>query len=519
MPPSRMVRVVSAKESAGRDQRAIDAGTPSRTLMQRAGKAAAAQIIQRYPNEVKDGVSVFTGPGNNGGDGWVVAGELARKGIPVQVVEIAEPKTADAGREREIAKRSVNTARDSGRSGVVVDALLGTGAQGEPRGQIAGAIARINSARSVGARVAALDIPSGLDASTGAHSLCVVADMTLTFGSLKRGALLARDCCGEILVLDIGLEDAPATAGARSSQPNGNVPVLVDRPWVAARVPPITFDAHKGSRKHLAVVGGGGGMPGAVVLAARAALRSGIGILRAVVAEENVEPVLAAAPSALIVKWPANDAEISSMISEWAHAVVIGPGLGRSKEAEKLVTRLLQKSRQPVLLDADALTLFEGNVSELRALIAGRPALITPHPGEFARLAGVDVGRVAAERFDIGIDLARELGTTVLLKGTPSVVFSSGGERFVVPRGTAALATGGSGDMLAGIAGTLLAQTGDTVTAACCAAWVHGRAAELCGYIRGTTLDDVLYALPRAWLEDEPPLLPDVLAALPAVAR
>ncbi|HEY4672162.1 MAG TPA: NAD(P)H-hydrate dehydratase, partial [Gemmatimonadaceae bacterium] len=142
-----------------------------------------------------------------------------------------------------------------------------------------------------------------------------------------------------------------------------------------------------------------------------------------------------------------------------------------------------------------------------------------PHVAEFARLTGVDTWEVLANRFDIGADLARTLNCTVLLKGSPTVIFAPDGTRFVVPRGTAALGTGGSGDLLAGIAGTLLAQIGDATIAACCAAWVHGRAAELCEYVRGTTLEDVLYALPRAWNELEPVPAPPVLTLIPAVAR
>jgi len=237
------------------------------------------------------------------------------------------------------------------------------------------------------------------------------------------------------------------------------------------------------------------------------------------VAPENRAAVLAAVPSLLISEWPSNQAEISSEVSKWADAVVIGPGLGKSKETRHLVERVLDDSKIPVLLDADALNVFEGDTNSLASLIAGRPALLTPHPAEFARLASLDVNTVLDSRFDIGLDLAHQLGATVLLKGSPTVIFTPAGERFVVPRGSAALGTGGSGDLLDGIAGTMLAQTQDATAAAGCAAWVHGRAAELCEFVRGTTLEDVAYALPRAWNELEPRLESPVLAELPAVAR
>ena len=483
--------------------------------MQRAGNAAAVEITRRYGERLKSGAVVFAGPGNNGGDGWVVAGALAAADIKVSVVEVgkADPrKSPDAVAEREAALSRVTVTSDAPTdSGVVVDALLGTGFEGEPRAEIAAAIARVNSLRAKGAVVAAMDVPSGLNATTGQHSTVVIADLTTSFGGVKRGLLLARDCCGEIAVIDIGLD-------SQSARPP-RLPVLVDGEWVASRVPPIRYDAHKGTRKHLAIVGGGAGMPGAVVLAARAALRSGIGLVRTMVAPENTGAVLTAVPSALNASWPDSDSRIKSEIASWADAIVIGPGLGKSHDSRDLVERILRASDLPALLDADALNVFDGDTASFARLLLGKTALITPHVAEFARLMDTTADKVLDNRFDIGIDLAQKLGAVVLLKGTPTVIFSPNGDRFAVARGSAALGTGGSGDLLAGIAGTLLAQLGDAVDAAACAAWIHGRAAELCGYIRGTTLEDVLYALPRAWNEHEPASEPPVLAVLPNVAR
>jgi hydroxyethylthiazole kinase-like uncharacterized protein yjeF len=518
--------VVSATESAERDRLTIERGTPSRVLMQRAGQAAADEISRRHAERLRDGAIVFTGPGNNGGDGWVVAGSLARAGVRVTVVEVAQPKTPDAIAEKKAASDSpqqveivaLDGASRISSARVVIDAVLGTGGGGEPRGTIAEAISIINQLRANGARVASLDVPSGLDATTGKHSACVVADTTLTFGGIKRGSLLARDCCGEIVVLDIGLDEnlsKPTKDGASEGQ---SLPMLVDGAWVRAHVPPIRYDAHKGTRKHLAVIGGGKGMAGAAVLATRSALRSGIGMLRAFVARENKSDVLNAAPSALIAEWP-NESDIAALISKWADAIVIGPGLGKSDESLRLVEMLLRSTTQPVVLDADALNVFDGDLARMAKLLGGRQSLITPHVAEFARLAGVQVPEVLKNSFDIGSEVSRTLGSTVLLKGSPTVIFAPNGERYVAARGTAALGTGGSGDLLAGIAGTLLAQMSDAPTAASCAAWIHGRAAELCGYVRGTTLEDVLYALPRAWNEPVEALLPPLLATLPAVAQ
>ena len=509
------VRVVSADESALRDQAAINSGTPSRTLMQRAGAGAADAIVRRFRSRLNDGAVVFAGPGNNGGDGWVVAGRLARSGFPVKVSEAGSAKTPDAIAERdaalEILARATTTENGASENpGVVIDALLGTGFHGQPHGVVQQAISRVNELRATGTNVVSLDIPSGLDATSGAHGECVMADLTVSFGGLKRGSLLARDCCGEILVIDIGLD-----AGDRSLA--GGLPLLIDRAWVAARVPALRYDVHKGARKHLAIVGGAPGMGGAIVLGARAALRSGIGLVRAVVAPENTTALLLSTPAALVSAWSNERAVVDGEIREWADAIVIGPGMGRSREAREMLDLVLDASKKPLVLDADALNVFENDIPSLRAHLRGRQALLTPHAAEFARLAGTDVNTVLNERFAIGSALAADLGATVLLKGTPTVIFSPTGERFVSPRGTAALGTGGSGDILAGIAGALLAQTENPVTAAGCAAWIHGRAAELCGYVRGTTLEDVLYALPRAWNEDEQPVQTPVIARLPAV--
>jgi ADP-dependent NAD(P)H-hydrate dehydratase / NAD(P)H-hydrate epimerase len=513
------VWVVGAKESAERDRAAIQNGTPSRVLMQRAGNAAASEIVRRYRDRLNDGAVVFAGPGNNGGDGWVVAAALADANVRVRVFQAGEAdprKSPDAVAERDHALPRVTVVREApGDAGVVVDGLLGTGFAGEPRGEIALGITRVNALRESGATVVALDVPSGLNATDGKRGACVVADLTTSFGGVKRGTLLARDCCGEIVAIDIGLDEHAGPAPARSPR----LPELVTGEWVYSRVPTIRYDAHKGTRKHLAFIGGGPGMPGAVVLGARAALRSGIGLVRTMVAPENTGAVLTAAPSALNSSWPETSDAIKSEIGTWADAIVIGPGLGRSETSRQLVERVLRSTDLPVLLDADALNDYAGETGSLAKLLLGKRALVTPHVAEFARLMDTSADIVLANRFDIGNELAQKIGAIVLLKGSPTVIFSPTGDRLVVARGSAALGTGGSGDILAGVAGTLLAQMDDPMTAAACAAWIHGRAAELCEHVRGTTLEDVLYALPRAWNEPEAAPIAPVTAVLPAVAR
>jgi hydroxyethylthiazole kinase-like uncharacterized protein yjeF len=517
-----LVRVVTSSESAARDASAIASGIPSRALMQRAGAAAAAEIALRYRDRLARGVLVLAGPGNNGGDAWVVARALATSGVHVRVVEATIAKTPDARAERSLALEVLDASDvasvvpqslDSGEA-LIVDGLLGTGGTGEPRGDIARLIALTAALRTHDAIVVALDVPSGLDASTGvAHELAVRADLTLTFGTIKRGHLMNRERCGAIVALDIGL-------GVHASLDDG-APLLVDEGWVGARVPSIPADAHKGVRKKIAIVGGAAGMAGATVLAARAAMRSGVGMVKLVVAPESLGAVQEAEPYALAAQWPGDDG-VDQVVANWADAVIIGPGLGRHQDSRALLERTLRHWTGPTLLDADALTLFEGDARGLAKLLAGRPAIVTPHPMEFARLSGLDLQHVLDNRFEVGKELAATLNAVVLLKGVPTVIAAPNGRRLVSASGTPALAAAGSGDVLSGISGTMLAQVDDPFVAAAIAAWVHGRAAERVpatgtGDVRGIALEDVVNELRDSWTFDDRPGRYPVIAELPIV--
>ena len=359
----------------------------------------------------------------------------------------------------------------------------------------------------------ALDVPSGLDASTGAHEGAPRANLTVTFGTIKRGHLSARDWCGAIVVVDIGL-------GAHADLDDG-APILADAAYVRSLVPRISADAHKGARRKVAIVGGARGMAGAVILAGRAALHSGVGLVKLVVSPDNVDLVQRTVPEALAAVWPTNDAEAVA-IGAWADALLVGPGLGRGPHVQQLVEQCVRSVECPVVIDADALNAFEGESAPFAALIGTRRALITPHPLEFARLSGEDAASVNARRFDIAGELARATGATVLLKGVPTVVSALDGRSVVSASGTPVLGQGGSGDVLAGMSVTLLAQCGDPLRAGAAAAWVHGRAAELAapdGAIRGVTLDDVLAALREAWKCEESPRPAYVLAELAGVGE
>ena len=503
---ARAVRVLRGAQAAALDDEAAEAGIPSRALMQRAGAAAATEIVRRLPHLIGDGVLIYTGAGNNGGDGWVLARALATVGVRVAVTEAAPSNTGEARAERELA-RSVVAPGPLGSERIVVDALLGTGSRGAPRGNIATAINAIDAARAKGSTVVALDIPSGIEADTGEGSIAVRADLTLTFAALKRGLLAARSHTGTIVVLDIGLGEGDAAA-----------PELVREQWVRDRVPPLGAEMHKGTRKRMAIVGGGGGMAGAAVLAARSAMRSGIGVVRVVVPREAVPLVQSAEPHALAHAWPTESdgrAATQKTLGDWADVLVLGPGLGNTDETRSLARSVLSEWRGPVVVDADGLNVFAGDLKALGRVCAGRPALITPHVGEAARLLEADPDAIMRDRYDAALRLAKAANAAVLLKGVPTILAARDGRMMVSATGTPVLAAGGSGDILAGIAGTLLAQVEDPLVAGACASWVHGRAGEIATRgraPRGVPLARVMESLELAWtFSPSPPSYPAIL--------
>jgi hydroxyethylthiazole kinase-like uncharacterized protein yjeF len=513
--------VLDAAGAARTDAAAIGAGIPSRALMRCAGTAAAAEIARRFPRLLADGVVIATGAGNNGGDGWVVAQSLHVAGIRVRVVECVAARTPDARAEREAALAAgvpVSRDRDSlpdARERLAVDAIVGIGLRAdEPlTGDVAWGVGALHAFQRRGGTVVAIDIPSGVDASSGRHVGAVPCALTLTFGTIKRGQLVARELCGGIVALDIGLGGhVDAANGAR----------LADAHWFRALLPGIPADAHKGTRGRIAIVGGARGMAGAAVLAARAALHSGAGLVHTFTAPDSVPVMQEVVPAAIARTWLNPEETTSRLPSSSMDAVLIGPGLGRD-DARTKVERVLHDFNGPVVLDADALNAFAGDADALAPLLKDRAVLLTPHPAEFARLVGREatVDDVLADRFEWPARLAARTGATVLLKGVPTVVATPGGETTVIAEGTPILATGGAGDVLGGMAVTLLAQTRDAALAGALASFAHGRAASNVSArdVRGYTLDDVLRELPSVWGLEPPSPRPPIIAELPAVGE
>jgi len=500
------IPVLSASEAAAWDSQArTQYRIPSRVLMETAGRAVALVLVSEFRNVVSGGVLIAAGAGNNGGDGWVVARALHAAGIPVWVVAV-DPKTDDAIDNRALAR--LDGVRELGReeawpqATVAVDSLLGTGAVGPAKGDVLALAQRLIE---YGAPILAVDGPTGLDLTSGEAHGPVRAQITVTFGGPRRGHLLAREWCGKVVVVDIGFPP-----------PDAAWPVLVTDAWAAERLPRLAPQMHKGDRGRVCVVGGADGMSGAALHAARAALAAGAGLVKLVAARETIAAAQASLPDVLTVESTLGEDldPAAAEALEWADAVVLGPGLGRETAREQFVAQVLSRRAVPTVIDADALHYFKGQVN--------RPVVCTPHLGEFRALAGDALADEAAnDRWSAAARAAAKLRCTVLLKGVPTVIADLRGPEHVVASGNPGLATGGSGDLLAGFIGAFLARGTAPAEAAALGAHALGRAAESGARqwtARSLRPADVLAALPdvwRAWKEVRP-VGPPILVELEA---
>ncbi|MSR07768.1 MAG: NAD(P)H-hydrate dehydratase [Gemmatimonadetes bacterium] len=501
-----MIPVLTAAQAAAWDAAARTAhGIPGRVLMDAAGRAVAQVVADTFGAALSQGVLLAAGPGNNGGDGWVAARALRAMGLRVLAVEAGERRSPDGEANRALALAAgVESVAPDGQwpaVGVVLDALLGTGATGALRGGIATLAQRV---AAFGAPVAAIDGPTGLDLSTGYAWDPIRARVTVTFGGVRRGHLVGRDWCGRIVVVDIGFPSI-----------ENDWPMLVDDRWAHDTLPPFHSAMHKGDRGKVLVVGGDEGMAGAAIHAARAALVAGAGMVKLAASDATLQAANETLPDALTVRTTlgsSEDRELADAVA-WADAVVVGPGLGRSKERGRLVRGLL-KTAKPAVIDADALHAGAdswGTKDGLRVL--------TPHPGEFAAAFPHLADLSREDRFAAAERAAVESGATVLLKGVPTVVATGGTRSLVIAAGTPALATGGSGDVLSGFIGAFLARGLGAQRAAGLAAHAMGRAAERAAVInsaRAARPADVLASAPdvwKHWAEVARPRLP-ILAEL-----
>jgi len=502
-----MIPVLSPDQSAEWDAIAVAGGVALATLMETAGRAAAAVLAGRHAHRLRDGVLIAAGPGHNGGDGWVLARALHRLDVPVWVTGLpgtgAELREAMAALARAEGVREVAPDGPWPGAGVAVDALLGTGARGAPRAPMAELLERM---LDLEIPLVAIDGPTGVDLQSGVVHGATRADLTITFGGLRRGHLLARDEVGDVVVVDIG-------------HPAGDPawPSLVTDLQAAEWLPRLRSRDHKGDRGRVVIVGGHTGMSGAARMAGRAAFGAGAGLVHVVAPPDTVAALMQTEPDLQTLAHPLDQMpspEVLDLVGR-ADALIIGPGLGREPGRRALVATLVRAARTAVL-DADALVAFQGAADELRALADERPLVLTPHPGEFRTLFPALAPVLELDPWAAAVQAADASSATLLLKGVPSVVARRGQPPLTVAAGNPGLATGGSGDILSGLVGTGLAQGLAPHIAAALGAQVLGRAADLAARrtaARTLRPMDVAAAFPDLWREW------DVLRLAPPLTR
>jgi len=514
---------VTAAEMRALDRFTIEHGTPGHVLMERAGAGAARTLRALLPRP-RGPVAIVCGRGNNGGDGFVIARHLRRARLAVEVWLAARPDDVGGDAARMLAAwrrgggrvhellapaQVESLARRLGRAGAVVDALFGTGLNAPVDGLPAAIVAAINGGS---APVLAVDIASGLSADTGRPlGTSVRATVTATFGFPKIGQLVhpGVEYTGLLDVIDIGIPPAAVAAvGPRAS--------LLDEQGVGCLLPRRPRAAHKGTFGHVLVIAGSRGKLGAALLAAEAAARAGAGLTTLAVAaalqplcEARVrEAMTAALPDDGDGAAGLGDGVAVDALLAGRSAVVCGPGLGTHPATRALVEHLVRRCPAPLVLDADGLNLVAGTGS-LRARPG--PTVVTPHPGEMARLLGTDTAAVQADRLGAARRLATDEQVVVVLKGARTVVARPDGEIAISPTGNPGMASGGTGDVLAGVVGGLAAQGLDAFAAATLGVFAHGAAGDAVARARGET-----GLLARDLLAELPPTLARLQAAAAA---
>lgn len=482
--------VVSAAEMRRLDELTIAGGTSGYVLMERAGEGATAALLRSFPDVHGLRVVVVAGKGNNGGDGFVIARLLAGKGVNAEVLLLASAADVRGDAQRALQRLKGTTVRlrelslqeeapllsaaFAGAS-VLVDAVFGTGLNAEVTGLYADALRRMNES---GVPIFAVDIPSGLDADRG-HPLGVAikATATATFGFAKIGQVLhpGLQHVGALSIIDIGIA-AEAVSEVRPSVE------LLELDDVARNVPHRPPDAHKGTCGHLLILAGSRGHTGAARLAAHAACRSGAG-LTTLAGPASLNTVFALGiPEVMTAPLRDDDGKIAfdptavSSLIDGKRAIVIGPGLGTHDDAERLLRHILTNAALPVVVDADGLTCLARSLGILET--SDCQVVVTPHPGEMARLLATDTATVQGDRVGVARAFAVKHRCVVVLKGARSVIAAADGRVWINPTGNPGMASGGMGDVLAGLVGGLLAQGLTPAAAACLGTYLHGAVAD-----------------------------------------
>lgn len=497
------MKLVSAKEMRSLDRRAVrECGIKGLVLMENAGKGVADVVKRQCARAKGRRVSIVAGKGNNGGDGFVCARHLKKSRFNVTVFSLAmlDDIKGDAGVNArawqkmggpvETVLRPADLKKHAStfiHSTVIVDGLLGTGLTSNVRGVYGAAIKFINN---LGRPVVAIDVPSGIDASTGkVLGSAVRATVTATMALPKIGLYVypGRDFSGSVEVVDIGMpgeliEKAPLKWN------------LMDDDCVKRLLVPRKRDTHKGTYGHLLVLAGSPGKTGAAYMTAMGAMRAGAGLVTLGVPESVHQ--LMEAKTVEVMTYPLAETDDKGLgecswketkaLMKGKAAVIVGPGLGRSVHLIGFVEKLVKESKVPVVIDADGLNALEGKTSVLKK--AGCECILTPHPGEMARLLGIGAKHVQADRVGSAKTLSKKTGCTVVLKGAGTIIATPPtpkGSGFVNPTGNPGMATAGTGDVLTGMIGGLIAQGLAPVDASAAAVYIHGLAGDAVAAERG----------------------------------
>ena len=470
-----------------------DLGVPSIVLMENAATGVVDAIRESFPDARS--VLILCGPGNNGGDGFAAARHLHNGGLDVQLCLLGDPAklSPDAATNHNLAASFgvpiavvedddlsiVRALLEDWPADLVVDALLGTGTDRPLEGRYAALVELVEAS---GLPVVAVDVPTGLNGSSsaipGPH---LPADLTVTFAALKTCHVLPPAClsCGEVAVVDIGVPPAAIETGSSLW--------MTEDDDIALMLPTRSPDAHKGRFGHLLIVAGSRGRGGAVAMAAKSAVVVGSGLVTMAVPEPVVPVVDAACLEAMTHAMESDDGGavagpdgLEDMLDRMT-AIAAGPGMGTREGAKRTLEWILDTWNGPLLLDADAVNLLAGHPERLTAREI--PAVLTPHPGELARLLGTSTEKVLADRLDAAREAASRAGAIIVAKGYGTIIAEPGGQAWINPTGDVGLASGGSGDVLTGAIGALLAQGLEPIRAALVGCWLHGRAGEIGGEI------------------------------------
>lgn len=485
------MKLVKSEEMQRMDAEAIDGmGIPSLKLMENAGRGIAESIIADIALDLnKARFAIFCGKGNNGGDGFVIGRHLSNAGYEVIFYTVASKKKLSKDSQINYEKAEKNNLEivliedieqlpEILEADFIIDAIFGTGFSGKPKDLSADIINYINNQPQ---EIIAVDMPSGLNADNGQFEGEVVnADFTYTLAQPKYGLFVSpgREVSGEVEIVSIGI---PNEVIDKFESYN----YLITHDHVSSVLPERKPDGHKGTFGKLFILAGSTGMTGAAVLTAESALRSGCGMTK-IGCPKTVQPTIAqsiiesttiplpdvAKKGTLALR---SLGEVRKIIEDH-QAVVIGPGLGRHHETKELVIRLLLGLTKPAIVDADGLNALVGELQVLEDTQA--ELIITPHPGEFKRLSGVDVPNNIHERIEVARKFAIEHQTILVLKGSPTLVVNYDGKIYLNPTGNNGMATGGSGDVLSGIIGSLLVQGMEPIEAAKCGVYIHGLAGD-----------------------------------------